>query len=211
MKLSAVLIGYFIVTLVIATLIPNLTDTQTMQTNDVPFVATVFKTPGVMHFFTSGWFIVPLIIFFLNLLPCTIHRISTKMIRKKTMHYGPDIIQIGIMLLLASAVISLFGRIEGELVLENEAGKEYRLLPNEGISPDSHRDSGVIGKKQCTRQGVRCIKILDFQHLARLISHFTDTIAGCQQIEGFIRHSLQNDNGTLLIFFNVVSDTGKSG
>jgi hypothetical protein len=150
LKLTAGLLTYFVVMLVIATFIPQgnthlssaagAASTATVAGPAVPGAEaaadttgtaaapnSLFALLGLTNFFISVWFIVPLCLFFVNLLFCTIHRISGEWKNRHWKNYGPDIIHVGMLFLIISAAVSLFGRQEGRLVLaEGETG----ALPN---------------------------------------------------------------------------------
>jgi hypothetical protein len=130
-RLTVGLLIYFAVALAAATFIP--------QTGGAPGPAgmssaagetgpdSLLALLGLTNFFISVWFILPLFVFFLNLLACTVHRIRGELKRNHWRHYGPDIIHVGILFIIISAMISFFGRQEGQLVLTRG---EANALPN---------------------------------------------------------------------------------
>ncbi len=132
LKLTAGLLIYLAVLMVTATLIPQagahplpagVLPAQTTETAASSLVTFL----GLHHIFISVWFILPLSLFFLNLLLCTARRIRGELNNKRWNNYGPDLIHAGILLLIISAFISLFGRQESQLVL---AEGETNRLPN---------------------------------------------------------------------------------
>ena len=70
----------------------------------------IVKT-GFYNFFKTGYFLLPLGIFFINLSTCTVDRFI-KNLKRKTKRFGPDILHIGLILLIISSIIGIFGRQE---------------------------------------------------------------------------------------------------
>jgi hypothetical protein len=126
-KLTAGLLIYLAAALAAATLIPQApgmtVPEETSSAGGGAGPDSVLAVLGLTNFYISAWFILPLGLFFLNLLACAVHRIRGELKRNNWRHYGPDIIHVGILFIIISAVISLFGRQEGKLVLaEGETG-----------------------------------------------------------------------------------------
>ena len=120
LKFTTMLIAYFIVMLSATAIIQQGITAGAIA----PRIASTFEAAGFANFFTSFWFIAPLLAFLLNLLLCTIHRIHRQLKSDRDSYFGPDIVHIGILFLIVAALISLFGRMEGELVLaEGQTGK----------------------------------------------------------------------------------------
>lgn len=69
--------------------------------------------PGGQAFFRSFLFLVPGALFFVNLSVCTAYRIVTRVRQKASFRPGPDIIHIGLIIVMIAGVITLFGRREG--------------------------------------------------------------------------------------------------
>ncbi len=96
-KLALILIGYLIVSSILATLIP-----QGRQ------LSSYHNT-----FFRSFLFLIPLGMFFINLAVCTADRIVRRIKYRSPLRPGPDLIHIGLLILMAAGVFTLFERREG--------------------------------------------------------------------------------------------------
>ena len=78
-------------------------------------------TLGVHRMFTSFLFLLPAGLFFVNLLVCTIHRFITRVQSGARKRYGPDLIHVALLVLMAGAVVTFFGR--NEAVVELRVGQ----------------------------------------------------------------------------------------
>ncbi len=67
--------------------------------------------------FRSFLFLVPLGLFTLNLLLCTVHRISSEASGRRSWKPGPDLVHLALLLFIAAGMVSLFGRWEGQVML----------------------------------------------------------------------------------------------
>jgi cytochrome c biogenesis protein ResB len=115
-KLTIFLIAYIIATSLIASVIPQGLDREYYRTHFNPFFARLILFFRFNDFYYSLTFFFPASIFFLNITSCTIYRIyhGWKNKRKK---YGPDLIHIGLILLLLGGMYSLFDREESVVFL----------------------------------------------------------------------------------------------
>jgi cytochrome c biogenesis protein ResB len=75
--------------------------------------------------FRSPLFLLPLSLFALNLLLCTLRRIAGHPSRAGKPKIGPDLVHISLLLLIIAGTISLFGRWEGQVLLS--PGEMVRL------------------------------------------------------------------------------------
>ncbi len=68
-------------------------------------------------YFGSALFLVPLVLFFLNLGACTVDRLRREL-RKKTRHrHGPDILHVGLLVLILGGFLTAAARKEGMVML----------------------------------------------------------------------------------------------
>jgi cytochrome c biogenesis protein ResB len=111
-KFSIILIITLITICIVATLIP--------QGNDPKFYMMKYGTT-VGHWlirlhldriFRSAFFLVPTVLFFFNLLFCTVSRLRSEIKRNK-FSLGPDFIHVGVLLLIIAGMLTLFYRQEG--------------------------------------------------------------------------------------------------
>lgn len=80
------------------------------------------------NFFTSSFFLIPAGLFFINLTSCTLLRIIKGVRTQGAQSYGPDIIHIGLLLLMIGAVVSFTTKKEGFVYIAEE---EKVILPGE--------------------------------------------------------------------------------
>ncbi len=78
--------------------------------------------------FFSPLFLIPLGIFFINLMSCTIYRIYLEVSGRRRLSPGPDLIHLSLILAALAGMVSLFGRWEGEVFLS--PGEAVRLDEN---------------------------------------------------------------------------------
>jgi hypothetical protein len=124
-RLAVILILIIAVLSILSTLIPQGRDATFYFRSYGPFWAQVFLILGFDGFFHSPLFLIPVGFFFINLSVCTIDRLVNRQRRKARKRHGPDLIHIGLLLLIIGAMFSVFGRIEN-LVYMGE-GDEIRL------------------------------------------------------------------------------------
>ncbi len=127
-KLSISLIAVIAVGSLLATLLP--------QT----------KSSGT--YFGSGYFLVPMVLFFLNLSACTVDRLRRELGKKTKRHHGPDILHIGLLILIAGGFLTSFARQEGLVMLapgesaDLPGGEVLRLVSFERESYPDGRPKG---------------------------------------------------------------------
>jgi cytochrome c biogenesis protein len=88
--------------------------------------ATVLPGLGTA-FFRSPFFIAPAIAFFVNLAACSVRRLVRELRRPGRHRHGPDILHLGLLVLMAGAVISYQGKRTGTVSL---APGESATLPD---------------------------------------------------------------------------------
>lgn len=102
LKLTAVLIAAIIITSAVSTFIPQ------------------------SRFFSSPAFLIPVVLFFFNLLACTIFRFSREL-KKEKPNFGPDILHGGLLLFIIAAFLSALNRMDGSITLSKG---QSAMLPN---------------------------------------------------------------------------------
>lgn len=68
-------------------------------------------------YFGSALFLVPVALFFLNLSACTISRLRRELGKKTRRRHGPDILHLGLLLLIIGGIITSTARKEGLVML----------------------------------------------------------------------------------------------
>lgn len=93
-------------------------------------LAWLIDNTGFDHFFTSILFLAPAALFFVNLLVCTMDRLTREFRKKAKRRFGPDLIHIGLLLLVIGSVISFTGKKEGFVYLGED---DQVTLPGEYV------------------------------------------------------------------------------
>jgi len=124
-KLAVIIILIIAVLSIISTLIPQGRDAAFYFHTYGAFWAQVILTLDFDDFFRSILFLIPVGLFFINLSVCAVDRLVNRERRKARRRYGPDLIHVGLLLLIIAAMFSVFARIES-LVYMGE-GDEIQL------------------------------------------------------------------------------------
>ncbi len=112
-----VLILYITATSILASLVPQGRELAFYyHTYPQPLAFLIEKT-GFDHFFTSILFLAPAALFFVNLLVCTVDRLTRELKKKTKRRFGPDLIHVGLLVLVIGSVISFTGKKEGFVYL----------------------------------------------------------------------------------------------
>ena len=115
-QLAVVLIALMIAIAAISTTVPQNRE-QVFYTNRYGGTAPVITALGIDHTFTSALFLAPVGVFTVNLLFCTIGRVRRELAGSLDQAIGPDIIHLGLILLIASGVLSMATRQERQVLL----------------------------------------------------------------------------------------------
>jgi cytochrome c biogenesis protein ResB len=105
LRLALALIAYLAVTAIVASLLP--------QGREAAFYYTLLPAPlawlalksGFANFYASALFLIPVFLFFANLATCSADRFARELKRGKPRRHGPDILHLGLILLLIGAVL----------------------------------------------------------------------------------------------------------
>lgn len=117
LKLALVLILYITATSIISTFIQQGRDLGFYLEAYPPLVAWLIVFSGFNNFFSSLLFAGPTFVFFLNLATCTFHRFRTRLINKAKKRFGPDILHVGLLIMIIGGVVSISGREERSVML----------------------------------------------------------------------------------------------
>ena len=85
--------------------------------NYPPLLARLITFLGYGNFFKSPLFLVPCAPFFVNLAVCTVDRVAGRLRRKARRRYGPDLVHLGLLVMIVGALLSTWGRREGSFYL----------------------------------------------------------------------------------------------
>jgi hypothetical protein len=158
-RLAVVLILIIAVLSILSTLIPQGKDAAFYFHSYGAFWAQLILRIGFNDFFRSILFLVPVGLFFVNLAVCTVDRLLNRERRKARRRHGPDLIHIGLLLLIIGSMFSVFGRKEGMVFLgegdEIQLPGDYllRLLDYEYIEYENGRPKDWISTVEVSRDG----------------------------------------------------------
>lgn len=117
LRLAIGLILFITLTSIISTFIPQKQEPEFYLETYSHLTAWFIDATGYDNFFKSLLFLVPSFLFFINLSTCTFHRFRTRLKNKARMRYGPDILHIGLLVLIIGGLVSVAGRKEGFTML----------------------------------------------------------------------------------------------
>ncbi len=126
MRLAVALILLIAAMSLLSTFVPQGRENAFYLARYTPGVARVMIATGFVTFFRSALFIVPVLLFAVCLGACAAHRLARRVRRHPWHRIGPDIVHLGLLLLIAGALVSALGRREQDLVLG--AGDQASLM-----------------------------------------------------------------------------------
>jgi cytochrome c biogenesis protein ResB len=116
-RLAVVLLLVITALSILATLIPQGREAAYYFHNYPPTLARLVIALGLSSFFKSWLFLIPCVLFFVNLAVCAVDRLAGRLKRKARRHFGPDLVHVGLLVLIAGALLSTWGRREGTFYL----------------------------------------------------------------------------------------------
>ena len=161
-RLAIVLLLLLTALSILATLVPQGQQPAYYFHNYPPLLARLITVLGYSSFFKSWLFLVPCLLFFVNLAVCTVDRLVGRLKRKARRRYGPDLVHVGLLVLIVGALFTATGRQEGTFFLGRgdsiglPMGYRLRLLdytyqqyedgrPRDWISTvEARRDEGLL-------------------------------------------------------------------
>ena len=124
-RLAVVLILIIAVLAIVSTLIPQGKDPAFYFHSHGAFWAKLVLTLHFDDFFRSPLFLIPVGLFFINLSVCAVDRLVSRERRRARHRHGPDLIHVGLLLLIVAAMVSAPGRRESLVYMAK--GEEIRL------------------------------------------------------------------------------------
>jgi len=112
-KLAIILILIITGLSLLSTLIPQNMGNSYYLSHYSDFLAKIIIGLRIYRFFSSWIFLIPALIFFLNLLTCTLYRFIRELGKKDKRRFGPDLLHTGLLVLLIGGVLTFSGRMEG--------------------------------------------------------------------------------------------------
>jgi len=116
-RLAIVLLLLLTVLSLLATLVPQGQQPAFYFHNYPPLLARLITGLGYSSFFQSWLFLVPCLLFFVNLAVCTVDRFAGRLKRKARRRYGPDLVHLGLLVLIVGSLFTATGRQEGTFFL----------------------------------------------------------------------------------------------
>lgn len=107
LKLALVLLAYFAVTGTLASILPQGREALYYRETLPTLVASIAIGTGFTDFYRSLLFLVPAFLIFANLSACAAYRLTRELAKpSRQRRHGPDLLHLGLILLIASAVLS---------------------------------------------------------------------------------------------------------
>lgn len=125
-KLAVVLIIIITVTSVLATLVPQNKDLSFYYHTYPQWLTWIILKAQINAFFKSFVFVTTAVLFFINLSVCTVDRFVREAKGKRRKRFGPDMIHVGLLILIVGSLVTFLGRKEGFMYMAD--GDEI-LLP----------------------------------------------------------------------------------
>jgi cytochrome c biogenesis protein len=122
---------------IVATLIPQGLDAEAYRERLPPFLARLVAATGFGQFFRSALFLVPSALFFINTAVCTVDRFARRLRVSAPRRYGPDLIHIGILVLVVGGIVTAAARREGFAYMAE--GDEVLLTEEYAMTLRSYR------------------------------------------------------------------------
>ncbi len=127
MRLAVGLLAYLTVGCVLATLVPQGLEPAAYEAMMPRLLARLVVETGLDHFFGSLAFLLPSMLFLANLSVCSARRLAAQLRKRSGRRHGPDVLHLGLVLLVVGAVWSFSGHRSGSV----------SLLPGERVNlPD---------------------------------------------------------------------------
>jgi cytochrome c biogenesis protein len=131
-RLAVVLILVITALSLLASLIPQGRPDEWYQESYPPALFSLFRFASLPRLFSSALFLIPVFLFTLNLGVCAADRVIRRMKSKAAPRHGPDLIHLGLLLLIAGGLVTAFTREEKTWSLA--AGEEAALTPTYSLS-----------------------------------------------------------------------------
>ncbi len=144
----------------LATLIPQGQDSEAYFKAMPKILAELVTQLGLTRYFSSLLFLLPMLALFLNLGACTIDRFTRELKKKAAHRHGPDILHVGLLVLIAGSLMSFSGRQEGTVRLapgesvELPGGETLNLVSFDFHQYEDGRPKDWVSKVTVTKGGM---------------------------------------------------------
>jgi cytochrome c biogenesis protein ResB len=112
-KLAITLLLILTVLAIVATLVPQGLEAAAYQERFPGFWAWLITTTGFGQFSRSALFLIPAALFFLNTAACAVDRFMRRLRVSAPLRFGPDLVHIGILVLVVGGIVTATARQEG--------------------------------------------------------------------------------------------------
>jgi hypothetical protein len=130
-RLAIVLILVITVLSLLATLVPQGREDAFYRTTYSPALSTLISTLDFNRYFSSVLFIVPVVMFALNLGICAVDRVVRRTRMKATKRFGPDIVHVALLVLIAGGLVTALDRQAKDFSMTQ--GQEVTVTPHYSI------------------------------------------------------------------------------
>jgi len=158
-KLAVVLILVIIALSMLATLVPQGMPDEMYRARYSPAVYALINAFGYQRFFGSAFFLIPVLFFTVNLGVCAADRFITRARTRAKRRYGPDLVHIGLLILIAGGLVTALGRHEVALSLVDgqeaalASGQIVHLVSFQFFKYDNGMPKEWISTVRVTRDG----------------------------------------------------------
>ncbi len=143
MRLAVALIAILAAGSALATVVPQGLRSEEYIAGYGRTLGGILVGSGMSRYFRSPLFLAPAFLFFANLSACSVDRLIRELRKKGRRRHGPDLLHLGLMLLVIGALLSFSGRREGAVSLaEGEVAglPDGRLLRMDRIDYLAYED-----------------------------------------------------------------------
>lgn len=158
-RLALVLIVLLVAGGAAASLIPQGRPPEYYGGHFPKLVAQLVLAAGFDRYFSSALFLLPALGLFVNLSACTLARFLGQLRRSQGRRFGPDVLHLGLLVLLVGAVLTFSGRQEGSVSLrpgdqvELPGGYLLRLLDFTYLKYEDGRPRDWISRVRVEKDG----------------------------------------------------------
>jgi len=134
-RLAVVLILLITVLSLLSTLVPQGRDDAFYQSNYPVATYRLVTLLRFERFFSSALFLIPAALFTVNLGVCAVDRFLRRARSSAAKRYGPDLVHIGLLVLIAAGLVTALARQEKDFTMA--AGEQVKLTKNYSITLES--------------------------------------------------------------------------
>ena len=163
-KLAVVLLLLITAASILATLVPQGEDPAFYQATYGAKSAWLITALNFDRFFTSFLFLLPAVLFVLNLGVCTVDRFARRIRNKAKKRFGPDILHVGLLILILGGIITFAGRQEGYITMSEgdtaqiPGGYAMSLLSFEFLTYESGVPKDWISTVSVSKDGTTVVE-----------------------------------------------------